>query len=123
MKFREAKVFYRILGIFCLIAGILFIIRALINVELDFFGLFSNYFWAFLAIFIFLKFLNRDSFTSSIPEGLFYIFVLYCSFYIPINLILNILIWNPEIISSLSFIIDIFIAIFGWLLIILYIIL
>ncbi|MGQ4876347.1 MAG: hypothetical protein ACP6IY_19975 [Promethearchaeia archaeon] len=123
MKFREAKVFYRILGLFCLLTAILFIIKALIVIELDIIGLFSNYLWAFLGIIIFLKFLNRDSFTSSIPEGLFYIFVLYCSFFTPINLILNILIWNPEIISSISFIIDILIAIFGWLLIILYIIL
>ena len=117
---REAKDFYRLLSIFCFTLSGLMIIRRVLLVEYILIQLLTGLFWPIVGLFIGLKFLKMDGYTMTVQEGAFYVFVLYCSFYFLIDMIIIIFILALAI--DLTIItLNVVITIMGWLAILSYV--
>ena len=113
MKLREARDFYRILGVICLALSILLIIRRLYIIEFNLLLLLIGLFWPIIGFIIFLKFLNRDGYPASVPEGLFYLFILYCAIYFLIDTFVILVFMGQEVATLTIIGLNVIIAIVG----------
>ena len=98
MKLGDAEKFYRFLSIFTLLLTILLIIRRAIIVEGSPIEFLFGMGWPIIGSIITIGFINRDGYTLSVQECLFYVFILYCSIYFFIHIFITPQI-SPEILA------------------------
>jgi len=82
---KDAKEFYRTLGIISLIIFGLLLVRLLLISEFDVFRILRGMFWPLVAVFAGIKLLQRESFRFRFHEAMFLILSLYCLFYFIYN--------------------------------------
>lgn len=117
---REAKDFYRLLSIFCFLLSGFILIRKMLLVEFSLIPLLTGLFWAIIGFIIALKFLNMDGYAMTVQEGMFYVFILYCSFYFLLDLLYNLLFLSVSMDMAITTL-NLMITTIGWLGILAYI--
>lgn len=114
IKMRDAEVFYRILSLFVFTLSSLLLIRRLLIVQFDLFQLLLGLAWPLIGLYIGIKFLNPEGYTMSLQEGLFYLFILYCSLYFLIDTILVILFAPQDMAPLIIISLNVIITVVGW---------